>query len=51
MQGIVCETDSRVRDEAPQAYKDLSSAPGAARESDIGASHQTTAWDPNECML
>jgi len=24
MQGIVCDTDQRVRDEAPQAYKDLS---------------------------
>ena len=23
MQGIVCDTDERVRDEAPQAYKDL----------------------------
>ena len=23
MQGIVCDTDARVRDEAPQAYKDL----------------------------
>ena len=23
MQGIVCDTDVRVRDEAPQAYKDL----------------------------
>jgi len=23
MQGIVCDTDQRVRDEAPQAYKDL----------------------------
>ena len=23
MRGIVCDTDARVRDEAPQAYKDL----------------------------
>lgn len=23
MQGIVCDTDARMRDEAPQAYKDL----------------------------
>ena len=23
MVGIVCDTDARVRDEAPQAYKDL----------------------------
>ena len=23
MAGIVCDTDARVRDEAPQAYKDL----------------------------
>ncbi len=23
MQGIVCDTDPRLRDEAPQAYKDL----------------------------
>ena len=24
MAGVVCDTDARVRDEAPQAYKDLS---------------------------
>ena len=23
MQGVVCDTEARVRDEAPQAYKDL----------------------------